>query len=138
MSKELNGINQAAGIVEEHEVVPSGTFEAPQFRLLRHNHGVGYHCHLQRNRRGENLGILLTLKDQAAYAEPHGEGKADKHQSIESIGRGEILEIAQMVMDNLVRFSEESRRIPSSDATLLRDFGVDTISPIVSPKKRVG
>ena len=97
------------------DIVPEGTFHAPQF-MLKKGAELGYHCHILRTLGEKDLGLMITMVENDVYAETHRVGKVKKPYSIDKIGQGELEELVMQAGDQLSHLPNDARRKPSKKA----------------------
>jgi hypothetical protein len=92
-------------------VVPSGTFEAPQF-ILQRGAELGYHCHVYRTIGNKDLGLMVTMVGNRVFVETHRVGKVKKPRDIGTIGEKEKADLIQEARYQLGSIPEAARRRP--------------------------
>ena len=103
------------------DIVPGGTWEAPQF-MLKRGAELGYHCHILRTLGGKDLGLMVTMVEKDVYVETHRVGKVKKPYSIDKIGQGELEELVMQAGDQLSHLPNDARRKPSGKAKLIGTY----------------
>lgn len=103
------------------DIIPEGTFEAPQF-FLKRGAELGYHCHVYRTIGERDLGLMVTMKGDEVFIEPHRVGKVKKPYNLDKIGEKELVELISQAKDHLASVPNEARRKPSKKATLINFY----------------
>ena len=101
------------------DVIPQGTFEAPQF-ILQRGAELGYHCHVYRTIGNKDLGLMVTMFGNMIFVEVHRSGKVKKPYDVNQIGEKEKMDLIREAKSHLSSIPTEARRKPGKKATLLR------------------
>ena len=106
---------------DDRDTVIEGTFEAPRF-YVRRGSELGYHGHVYATIKDKDTGLMLTVKVEDVFLEPHRKGKVKKPISIEQIGEKERMDLVATAFYELGKIPEENRRKPSAEAVYIGSF----------------
>jgi hypothetical protein len=103
------------------EVIPEGTFYAPQF-FLQKGAELGYHCHVYRTIGEKDLGLMVTMVGDKVFVESHRVGKVKKSYSIYRIGKKDLEELVYQAKHQLADTPDDAKRQPSKKAICIGTY----------------